>query len=326
MITRKDYELCLDKICKILKDDVHSIYEYGTYKNPGLSDIDLILVANENNLNLRKKIKKIKSEFNFFFEFSNIIIANKNMIKYIKYFDNLRLNKIFGSKLSFKEPKKKDFLLLKYLEIMDWAPERLIRLIEIKKDYIDRKNFGLINSTKYTLKNINFFLKKKKYEKLIYQIENLRLNYKNVKQTEMKRIIKTLINHLLDALKEISKINFFLQNKYFSPEYSALSFPNNSKIFFNKNEFKIDKRKNYLYVPKCFGYNYFYYINHCANSSLSKMIKKYYYVKNSKKILLHSNIELLNILKIRCKYLSENIDFLKEKKITKGLYKFGWFL
>jgi hypothetical protein len=56
------------------------------------------------------------------------------------------------------------------------------------------------------------------------------------------------------------------------------------------------------------------------------MIKKYYYVKNSKKILLHKNIELLNILKIRCKYLSENIDFLKEKKITKGLYKFGWFL
>ncbi len=141
----------------------------------------------------------------------------------------------------------------------------------------------------------------------------------------MKRIIKTLINHLLDALKEISKINFFLQNKYFSPEYSALSFPNNSKIFFNKNEFKIDKRKNYLYVPKCFGYNYFYYINHCANSSLSKMIKKYYYVKNSKKILLHSNIELLNILKIRCKYLSENIDFLKEKKLLKAFTNLDGF-
>lgn len=326
MITRNDYKICLNKICKILKKDVHSIYEYGTYKNPGLSDIDLILVANNNNLNLEKKIQKIKSEFNFFFEFSNIIVTNRNMIKYIKYFDNLRLNKIFGPKIYFKEPKKSESLLLKYLEIVDWAPERLIRLIEIKKKYIDRKNFGLINSIKYTLKNINSFLKKKKYEKLIYQIEKLRLNYKNAKEIEVKRIIETLINRLLEALKEISKINFFSQNKYFSPEYSSLSFPNKSKIFFNKNEFKINKRKNYLHVSKCFGYSYFYYVKHCHNSSLSKIIKKYYYVKNSKKLLLHKNLDLLNILKVRCKYLSENINFLKDKKITKGLYKFGWFL
>lgn len=326
MITRKDYKVCLNEICKILKKDVHSIYEYGTYKNPGLSDIDLILVVNNNNYNLKKKIKKIRSDFNFFFEFSNIIVANKNMIKYIKYFDNLRLNKIFGSKLYFKEPKKKEFLLLKYLEIVDWAPERLIRLIEIKKNYADRKNFGLINSTKYTLRNINFFLKKKKYQKLIYKIEKLRLNYKNVKEIEVKKTIEILINHLLDALKEISKINFFSQNKYFSPEYSSLSFPNKSKILFNKNEFKINKRKNFLHVSKCFGYNYYFYVNHCSDSSLSKIIKKYYYAKNSKKLLLHENHELLHILKIRCKYLSENIDFLKDKKITKGLYKFGWFL
>ena len=136
MMLLKDYKKCTGQIVQLLKSSVHSIYEYGTYKNPGLSDIDLILVIDFPKKSIKHKVLKIKKKYKFFFEYSNIIIANKNLIKNINFFDNLNLKKIIGPRIPIKQTKEKEIKILKLLEVIDWAPERVIRLTEIKKNFL----------------------------------------------------------------------------------------------------------------------------------------------------------------------------------------------
>ena len=66
MMLLKDYKKCTGQIVQLLKSSVHSIYEYGTYKNPGLSDIDLILVIDFPKKSIKHKVLKIKKNINFF--------------------------------------------------------------------------------------------------------------------------------------------------------------------------------------------------------------------------------------------------------------------
>jgi hypothetical protein len=327
MMLLKDYKECKGQIVKLLKRSVHSVYEYGTYKNPGLSDIDLIIVIDFPKKSIKHKVLKIKKKYNFFFEYSNIIIANKNLIKNIKFFDNLNLKKIIGPSIPIKQTQEKDKKILKLLEVIDWAPERVIRLTEIKKNFLIRKNLAFLNSAKYSLKNINYFLKNHKYDVMIKDIDNLRVNYKNSSEKKAQKIFDNLIDYLVQGIDKISKKNYFKEIEKCCPKFASISFPDKSKIFFEaKKRTKVNKSKNILSVPSSFGYPYFYYSHYHPNSDLFKLIHKHYVKNINSNIIFSKNKKLLEILDTRCRTLSENIIYLKKMEISGGLYKFGWFM
>ena len=151
-INIKSYSLAKKQIAKIAnKFNFFSIYEYGSYKNPGLSDIDLFLVVDKNKVSFVKdfleNIKKIKT-LSFFFEYSTIMITEPNFLKNIILFDNLKLNNFFGTKITIYKYKKLEKLLA-ILSILEWLPERTLRLKENlnKFDHINhRQHLGLLNS------------------------------------------------------------------------------------------------------------------------------------------------------------------------------------
>ena len=153
-INIKSYSLAKKQIAKIAnKFDLFSIYEYGSYKNPGLSDIDLFLIVDKNKVSFVKdfleNIKKIKT-LNFFFEYSTIMITEPNFLKNIILFDNLKLNNFFGTKITIYKYKKLEKLLT-ILSILEWLPERTLRLKENlnKFGHINlRQHLGLLNSLK----------------------------------------------------------------------------------------------------------------------------------------------------------------------------------
>ena len=323
----KDYKNCTKEIVQLLKNSVHSIYEYGTYKNPGLSDIDLIIVIDCPKKSIKYKVLKIKKKYKFFFEYSNIIIANKNLIKNINFFDNLKLKKITGPRIQIKQTIEKEKKILKLLEVIDWAPERIIRLTEIKKNFLIRKNLALLNSAKYSLKNINYFLKNHKYDTVIKDIDNLRVDYKTSSEKKAQKIFDNLIDCLVQGIDKISKKNYLKNIEKCCPKFSSISFSDKSKIFFEaKKKTKVNKSKNILFAPSSFGYTYFYYSYYHPNSDLFKLIDKNYKKNINSNIIFSKNKKLLEILDTRCKTLSENIIYLKKMGISSGLYKFGWFM
>ena len=176
---KNDYRLAKKEITNILKNQkIVSAYEYGSYNNPGLSDIDLFIVLNKKNTELKKILNKIKNSENlkFFFEYSTIMITNENLIKNILLFDDLKLNKLFGKDiriLKYKKLKK----ILKILSILEWLPERILKLkknIIQFKDVNLRQHLGLLNSLKYTLIKTQDFVKLVNIEKYCMRIDSLR--------------------------------------------------------------------------------------------------------------------------------------------------------
>ena len=100
---KSDYKKAINHLVKyhLNHKDYIAAFEYGSYKNPGLSDIDLIIIIKDKKIqNLKQKIFDIKNDvkLKFFFEYSNIMITSKRFIRNIILFDDLRLKQIFGTK------------------------------------------------------------------------------------------------------------------------------------------------------------------------------------------------------------------------------------
>lgn len=175
----KHYKQALKKISKAASSKkIISCYDYGSYKNPGISDIDLfVILNNSHNSELKKFIKEIKKgDNNFFFEYSTIIISNLNFFKNIKIFDDLSVNNIFGKKIKLNNfTEYKNELLL--LSVLEWLPERMIRIKENINNYKYvnvRQHLGLLNSFKYTLRKSLLFLNSKQISFYIKSIDKIR--------------------------------------------------------------------------------------------------------------------------------------------------------
>ena len=160
---KRDYIIAIKKISKLLENkDIISAYEYGSYKNPGLSDIDLFLVIkNKKNSLLKKIVNNLKKkELKFFFEYSTIMIVNESFLKNALLFDDLTLNKIYGKNIKINKYKEYSNLLF-LLSILEWLPERTLRLKENIKNFKKvnlRQHLGLLNSLKYTYLKVDKYI------------------------------------------------------------------------------------------------------------------------------------------------------------------------
>ena len=183
-INIKDYNLARKEISFIAKDyNFFSLYEYGSYKNPGLSDIDLFLIINQKKKSdIKKFLKEIKNnrKLNFFFDFSTIMITEPNFLKNIILFDDLKLRNLLGVNLKILKYKNLE-KLLSILSILEWLPERTLRLKENIDKYNQinlRQHLGLLNSLKYTYLKLSKFIEKKKIIKFCKSIDKMRSDKK----------------------------------------------------------------------------------------------------------------------------------------------------
>ena len=230
----KNYKQALKRISKIISNQkILSCYDYGSYKNPGISDIDLFLILNNNyNSKLKKIVDEIKKgDNNFFFEYSTIMISNLNFFKNILIFDDLRVNKIFGKKIKIINYKEYTNELM-LLSVLEWLPERMIRIKENINNYKNinvRQHLGLLNSFKYTLKKVSFFLKLKQIVFYIKKIDKIRkennILYKKKKiYLFSKKLFKFGEKLIIDfpKSKKLNDYNFIVKGKFF------MNFPNNT--------------------------------------------------------------------------------------------------
>ena len=108
------------------------------------------------------------------------MIVQPNFIENIILFDDLKLQRFFGTKLKVLRYKKLGKFLL-ILSILEWLPERTLRLKENidKFKHINlRQHLGLLNSLKYTYLKLSKFTKKKEILKFCKIIDIMRSDKK----------------------------------------------------------------------------------------------------------------------------------------------------
>ena len=133
--------------------DVLSVYEYGSVSSPGVSDLDIILVLKDN----------VKTK-EYLFDFSNIstkvhhllgdgtvMKMSKNSFININFLENkINVKKLYGEDFKLNYPDKTYRETLDLISVIDWLPERILRLTRV----MTSKNINIIAITYPKLKAI----------------------------------------------------------------------------------------------------------------------------------------------------------------------------
>ena len=114
-------------------DDIISIYEYGRVKAPGVSDLDLIFVFNDKIINDAKlfSIRNVSPQAYELVMEGSVIKMNKDSFAHICYIDDLRYNRLMGKDIEVFEPGLDKKKMICLVSVLDWVPERILRLINI---------------------------------------------------------------------------------------------------------------------------------------------------------------------------------------------------
>ncbi len=163
----KDYDKARLEIVEKYKNvnGLVSIYEYGSVSAPGISDLDIILVFSDGMRGKKVKVANNSKFLNFFLKNGTIIKTTEQIFKKFNYIDEFNLKKIYGKKIRLIKISKKRKKFLSLISILDWLPERLLRLAQINSSKKIKVNelLCLLYSVTYSFENLYKITKEKNY-------------------------------------------------------------------------------------------------------------------------------------------------------------------
>jgi len=130
--TLSDYNLAIKEFCNDNKD--LTVYLAGEISHPGISDLDFLVVNSK---------PKISQEVNLFLSGGNVIIMPDFFMSKARDFENLNLTLLQGKDHQVKKPSK----YFKYVEIIEWLPERILKLKSMKQKYFSEQDLMLLHKS-----------------------------------------------------------------------------------------------------------------------------------------------------------------------------------
>ena len=333
-------------------DDVLSIYEFGTVNAPSISDIDLMLVLRDSlSSNIHDVIKRdaVSDLAQYLMMDNTLMLVNKEGFKSIPKWDDINLVLLYGEDISQDVVSKEDFLCTEVARVMDWLPERTMRMMELitRKEVPSRASLCLVHSFIYVLERLEktFNIKLEGSDEYISSFHDLRSDWFSVKDgnEQLYTYLKQGIMYGFEAIKKFDE--YCVQENL----YSYVTNPKSGTFRLNPKITSWTKQKMY--------YHFTCDINNVSaeesfrrseesNSSVIVIPMTYYqhivfYGLNNKGIsskILESvepfyesatkNIDpvLKRVLSIRIEIIDKMGSFLRKNSIDRGLLKFGWFL
>jgi hypothetical protein len=338
-----DYSSVRDKIIKFYQDndDIISIYEYGSVSSPGVSDLDLIFV-------LKDKVSSTEDKFDLsnISSFAHDLVADGNVIKMplcifkkIQFLDNLNFHKLFGKDVVVEKPTSLDNKFIKLASIVDWVPERILKLTRIlNTDNINITNaLCVLHSFGYSLKYFDNVLGPQDQSlQVIAETSRLRNSWYSVNYPE-DALIKCLQNAINIGYKRLFDYEVYLRkcDNYLLEDFNCdfdiiLELYNNHFIKFispssdkYKNNIKdiTFNNKNIVFVSNYFYPHFSVLASQGGNLAkcMQKKIKPKCDIRNSIMNDLYRN----NLLR-KMTLANINAEFLKSNNLKTGLIRYGF--
>ncbi|MBU1036488.1 hypothetical protein KKF32_00450 [Patescibacteria group bacterium] len=314
------------------KKDIVAIYEYGSTKAPGISDLDLIAVTHGDLKDSKPEDYIItKNKFNYAAKTAQgtLMVITKEHFKNIQIFDEVNLKKIYGENIIINKLSAKEKILREKASVIDWLPERLTRLvILLQNPKVDvQYTLRYLRSYAYTLEKISKALKDPYYKKFSEEIIKARSRWLKGKSTDLWYLIRKGIYFGYEALNSFIEQNFNKEKEY---EGSLKLLPW-QKIVFIKEQTKIDpdfaisfSDKNLAVVPvnaKIFQH-FFTYSQ--QNNILTRQMRKNF--KRDKKINIYlKDKDYKKFLNKKMALANDYATYLWKNGFKTGLYRFGFY-
>ena len=352
---KDEYQLARDVLRKSIENNnsIHDIWEFGSYKNPGLSDMDLMIIIDDevDKKTVKVDIDKIinhKSVSKAMAHANPIVLPFSNS-KDIFLWDDL-------SVFSLRDNSKiidtiTDKLKLSHRDnamVVDFIFERIYRVNQYKKDLKNlsdfRKILGVCKSLRYSFHRLKRLSTLEKntlsiLKKFSLALDDARSSYVkkiSLRKIKTQNVIKLACEAGAEVKKEIYKKNLpvFKKIKQINNFNCEFIFPDG--MIYNYNKVLDTNSIDYVNVPTNFLFQILTYST--AEGSLSSLLKSSFKFDNELRLkdiqLWHSSLIEKNIdINSYYKYLLSRIeaankwfDFLVERKLPYGLFKFGWYL
>jgi len=324
--------------------DIISIYEYGSVSSPGVSDLDIILV-------LRDKIESKEDDLNF----SNIdsevhsLVVDGTVIKMsekifnkICHFDKLNLKKLYGKDLSIDILSEEDQSILELISVVDWLPERILRLTKIlNNEVINIANvLCILHSFSYSIIKINNITDyPSKSDGTLSVIKSLRNDWHNLANPEkilvtcIKNSITLGYTYLLMFMKFLESQDIYQNiNTTYPDDLTLELFENHYIKFVSVSQYSdmessaiksSNSLKSFVHIPDFF-YPHFYHLS-IQNGELPIVIKGKInsFTTISEKSL---SSRYKKVLTNKINLAEKNAQFLKFNNLKKGLIRYGFHL
>jgi hypothetical protein len=332
-----DYDLARNEFISVLSDvkSVKCLVEFGTVTAPGVSDLDFIVVINDDAIIPKKIINTAikKGKLREFVKDGTILTLPETLFKEIRKIDKFgSFNFLLGQEIKTKEPDVFYKTGLDLVCLIDWLPERLMRINSL----LNCKSIDvvyalcLLHSVKYSIKNMEkkYGQKFVKSDEFCSTVEIMRVQWDTITNpTELLfNTIKLGVQILIQAL-EILSSNFSLNvideldSVRKLPKFNQIPFHKSLEIKFSNSEQKT--LDNEILIPKILSYHYWFLSS--IDCELSNHIRRSIGITREQRFdkINEINTPYFNALVKKMFLLNYNYDLIKKNKMLTGMLRYG---
>lgn len=304
--------------------DVVSIYEYGTVKDPGISDLDIMVVLKDRpdrkDFSGLLTVDNVPERFSFLLN-NDYKFISKEHFREIDVFGKFRTKLLHGELIKRNQIPQRYARLYEIASVMDFMPERILSILEVKmsKKILVIYVLGLLNSYLYTVKSVETIIGKKTSEMLDFEIELKDLRntwFQHDPDLRLNKISSLMERSVVLGFKVIAELTFYLiSKKYYQPMQcveGSRFFINQNKgycFFFNGNDISAEKcfcpneqKGIFILVPSIWLSHYYIYSK--CNGRISKTI--------SNNLILKGGPDEESVGPVMAKVLSKRINLCNE--------------
>jgi spore coat polysaccharide biosynthesis protein SpsF len=337
-LTVEDYDRCrkefVDSLSSIKK--IKCIYETGTVSAVGLSDLDFLIIVDDNwkiedTKTYTSKRGNQSEMLQQLIGGGTVLIVPDSLKSDIKLIDDFRLKSIYGEDdWDLKDYNDNEYEVMR---ILDWLPERVSKIChEVSNNINIISIHGLLKSLNVSFFKLNKLLENnnysKQYRELNDKLQLLRaVNPSNMPKSykeDLYSLITEFVNHgvysMLMTAEYLRESDLLYPTRKFSGGNQFKCFNLKSKLTFNAFEKNLE-----IDIPDVFFLNY--YVQSIQNTELSVLIKNGLIVENSLfDTGYYISDKLKEAVRKRNEFVNLNLDFLKNNNFKSGLLKYGMFL
>jgi hypothetical protein len=350
---KDEYDRARDVLIEAIEDDnsIYDIWEYGTYKNPGLSDMDLMIIVKDD-----AEVLRVKSDIEKVVKHDDVSSAMAHANPIVFPLSNCNDAFLWDDISAFSLREKKtikdqvsDRIIINYRNIammVDFVFERIYRVNQYRIGNLEdfRRVLGVCKSLRYSFDRLIDLVKLDENTILFLQrfsdaLDETRATFtkdRGVSQEQLKAIVQLACDAGAIVHEEIYKKGLPIFERVTDiPDLSyEFVFPDKMIYSFN-DELKINS-ENYVNLPvKCLLQLLTYSL---AGGALSSSLKSSFRLPNGigfEKLslwhldLIEHNSEIAayhHYLESRIKSANKWYDFLVKREMPYGLFKFGWYL
>lgn len=342
-LTREDYENAKRLLVQhaSARDDIAACWQYGEVSQPGLSDLDVIVVIKDDAKpgvaeHMRKET--LPELVRTAMAHANVIVVPESGAAGIFVWDNIQVSDMATGKAVI--PPTVDPRFLRLAMLIDWTFERTYRLLRMRQTGLEnrRLSLGMLKSYGYCTENFKTLAPERNWsrtDQLKREVQELRNAWVSLSETEQQSRIDSLYAEACDtAISTLRELHGFIDRCGAYPEWTEPAgeldfvFPDGMTLrFVDKLPAQLPSidGKPVIPVPKRLLHHFAVYLR--PDAALSKKLRASF-KPSAENLLREGNFQgaYAEFLARRMSYCNGWFDFLKKASFRYGLFKYGWYL